>query len=151
MVYDSTADTVAHIEKVGDYLNLCRDELYERVFVHDESKLEEPEKSIFDTVSVQLKTLKYGTDEYFAQLALMKPALDHHYAHNSHHPEHYPNGVYGMDLFDVIEMLCDWKAASERMDNGNIYTSIEQNQKRFKYDDEFKGFLTRTALKLGWE
>jgi hypothetical protein len=35
--------------------------------------------------------------------------------HNSHHPEHYGNrGISGMDLFDVVEMMCDWMAAARR-------------------------------------
>jgi hypothetical protein len=44
----------------------------------------------------------------------MKPAIQHHYKANSHHPEFYDNGVEGMSLFDVLEMLLDWKAATER-------------------------------------
>ena len=42
------------------------------------------------------------------------PGLQHHYRHNAHHPEHYEDGVAGMDLLDLVEMFCDWKAASER-------------------------------------
>ena len=44
-----------------------------------------------------------------------KDGIEHHYAVNSHHPEHYEAGIAGMSLFDLIEMLVDWKAASERM------------------------------------
>jgi len=31
----------------------------------------------------------YGSEEYKAFLGQMKPALDHHYAVNDHHPEHF--------------------------------------------------------------
>ena len=40
-------------------------------------------------------------------------ALLHHHCHNSHHPEHYINGVYGMSELDLCEMVCDWKSRSE--------------------------------------
>lgn len=43
-----------------------------------------------------------GCDEYRACLREMKPALEHHYASNSHHPEHYSNGIQGMSLFDLL-------------------------------------------------
>ena len=64
-------------------------------------------------------------------LEALKPALDIHYANNRHHPEHFPKGIRGMDLLDLLEMICDWKASSERHADGNIFNSIEVNQKRF--------------------
>jgi hypothetical protein len=74
----------------------------------------------------------------------MKPALDHHYAMNSHHPEHFATGIQGMSLLDVLEMLCDWKAATLRHNDGDIRRSIELNQKRFGYSDELKAILLNT-------
>ena len=49
-----------------------------------------------------------------------------------------------MNLVDLIEMICDWKAASERHADGDIYKSIEINQKRFGYSDELKQILKNT-------
>lgn len=53
-------------------------------------------------------------------------------------------GIRGMSLFDLIEMLCDWKAATLRHNDGNIRRSIELNQKRFGYSDELKQILLNT-------
>ena len=39
-------------------------------------------------LTLQSPCLTYGSDEYKACLTEMKPALDHHYAANRHHPEH---------------------------------------------------------------
>jgi len=78
-------------------------------------------------------------------LAQLKPALDHHYANNSHHPQYFSNGFNGMDLIDVLEMLIDWKASGERHKDGNIYKSIEINQKRFGISESFCNVLTDTA------
>ncbi len=59
-------------------------------------------------------------------------------------------GIYRMTMLDLIEMLCDWKAAGEQHDdNRGLLASIEHNQKRFQYDDNMKSLLTGTAYELG--
>lgn len=78
----------------------------------------------------------------------MKPALEHHYAMYRHHPEHFQNGVNDMNLIDLVEMLADWKAASERQHNGNLLTSIELNATRFNITDQLKQILINTAKTL---
>lgn len=75
----------------------------------------------------------------------LKPAIDIHYKNNRHHPEHFANGIKDMTLLDLLEMLCDWKASSERHADGNIYRSIEINQSRFGYSDELKDILKNTV------
>ena len=44
----------------------------------------------------------------------------------------------------LLEMLCDWIAATKRHNNGDIRKSIEINQKRFGYSDELKQILFNT-------
>ena len=34
-----------------------------------------------------------------------------------------------MNLVDIVEMFCDWLAATKRHDDGDIYKSIEHNSK----------------------
>lgn len=149
--YDSRADTLAHIRRVNELLVKCCIEFQKRGMVHDESKLLEPEKSTFDACTIKLKSIPYGSDEYKAALAELKPALDHHYAENSHHPEHYYNGVDDMSLFDVLEMLMDWKAATERMkDGGDIRRSLEINRERFKLSQQLEKILANTIREMGW-
>lgn len=119
MQYDSAPETREHIRQVAERLkNVCT-ELRDRGYFHDASKFGPDEKPYFDEVTPKLKTLMYGTDEYRASLREIKPALDHHYANNSHHPEFYPNGIAGMDILDLIEMYCDWSAAMLR-DAGGV-------------------------------
>jgi hypothetical protein len=149
--YDSRADTLAHIERVGELLRDCESRLEERALVHDLSKLAEPEKSTFDACTAKLKAMAYGSPEYKAALVELKPALDHHYAANSHHPEHYQNGVDGMSLLDVVEMLMDWKAATERMKGGgDIRRSLEINTERFKLSPQLASILANTIREMGW-
>jgi Family of unknown function (DUF5662) len=81
----------------------------------------------------------------------LKVALDHHYLHNTHHPEHYPNGIDGMSLLDLVEMLIDWKAASERHPGGmNIAGSIEVGSQRFSIGEQLKKILLNTVKETGW-
>lgn len=93
----------------------------------------------------------YGSEKYLASLAELKPALEHHYAHNAHHPQHYPNGTNGMSLFDLVEMLMDWKATGERHAGGaDIVGFLEIGRARFGLSDQLFGILTNTARELGW-
>lgn len=151
MEYDSTASTLAHIRRVAHLLGDCAAECIRRGQVHDESKLHDPEKATFDEYTPKLKGLTYASPEYKACTDAMDPAIQHHYSQNSHHPQYYPDGIDGMDLFDVLEMLMDWKAAGERHDDGCIYRSIEVNRERFKMSDQLARILENTAAHIGWE
>jgi len=85
---DSTDDTLTHIRKVQARLNVVIHELRVRGEHHDASKLEGPEKAGFDVLTFKLANLTYGSEEYRAALEEGKPTIAHHYAYNSHHPEH---------------------------------------------------------------
>jgi len=148
--YDSTDDTLDHVEKVRENILGTISNLVERGKRHDDSKFEEPEKSIFDATTPRLKDSTYGSDEYKGFLKEMKPALDHHYENNSHHPEHYENGIDGMSLLDLLEMLADWKAATERHADGNLEKSLEINKERFKISPQLQSILENTVKEMGW-
>lgn len=150
MEYDSRIDTLIHIKRVSELLTRAACELINRANNHDSSKLAKPEKELFDKFTPKLKDSTYGSDEYKEFLRELSVALDHHYACNSHHPEHYDNGINGFDLFDLMEMFFDWKAAGERHADGNIYKSIEINKERFNLSDQIVDILNNTAKQLGW-
>jgi hypothetical protein len=160
--YDSRPDTYEHIGKVRVFLTRAVENLLARAEAHDASKLVEPEVEAFDRMTPGLPT--YGTDEYKASLADLGAALEHHYAVNSHHPEHHEDGIAGMSLLDLLEMLVDWKAASLRVrkpmpaapgrpvapayDPSDFMHSITLNQERFGYSDELRRILENTAAEL---
>lgn len=148
--YNSESDTLKHIKRVSSLLNEAAIEFLKRSNIHDGTKLQSPEKELFDEWTPILKNLKYGSNEYTASLNELKVALNHHYENNSHHPEHYKNGISGFDLFDLVEMFFDWKAASERTKDGNIYKSIEFNRERFKMDPQICCIFENTAKKLNY-
>ncbi len=109
-----------------------------------------PEKELVDELTPLLSSLKYGTPEYQASLDRLKPALDHHYANNSHHPQYYENGVDGMDLFDLVEMFFDWKAATERTKDGDIRKSVEINSTRFNLSPQLVNIFNNTITNYNW-
>lgn len=193
---DSKDETTAHILRVRELLYIVQNKLEARGFAHDLSKLQSPEKEGFDKVTGALRGLTYGSAEYKAQLEELKPILAHHYAHNSHHPEHYPLwkcplcksvfkesettvsecyeskprfctkccphgsmfeatldpylSVDGMTLLDLVEMFCDWKAATERHADGSIEKSIKHNKGRFNLTDQLASILNNTRKEMGW-
>ncbi len=148
--YDSTQDTMEHIGKVRQRISECVNSLNFRAKVHDASKLLPPEKQAFDEATPLLHGMTYGSDEYKASIAKLGPALAHHYFVNSHHPEHYPDGIAGMSLLDLLEMLCDWKAATERHADGDLERSIEINRARFGISDQLASILRNTAREMEW-
>lgn len=142
---EATFKTMRHIETVRNYLSVCIRELLIRQELHDQSKLETPEVDAYDAITHRLRGITYGSDEYRAVLKEYKPAIDHHYQVNRHHPEFHPDGYRDMTLIDLVEMICDWRAASLRHDDGSIYQSLEINQERFGYSDELKQILRNTV------
>lgn len=118
-MYDSRPDTYEHIHTVQRMMSRAISNLSDRALYHDRSKLDSPEKELFDEYTPKLKGSTYGSDEYKGFLAGMKPALDHHYAHNAHHPEHYRwrCGVCDRRWTDI-----EWESAPEGPnDSGQRY------------------------------
>lgn len=147
---DSSLDTLRHSRRVDELLLEVLTAIQSRLTKHDASKLESPEKEIFDEYSPKLGQLEYGSPEYKESLAQMTPALDHHYANNRHHPEHFANGINGMTLVDLVEMLADWRAATERNKNGSLARSLDIQQDRFDISDQLTQILENTAAEFGW-
>lgn len=190
-------DTREHIMNVQRLLSSVITDFVERSVKHDASKLVNPELETFTRVTDRLNGLTYGSDEYKACLKDMGPALKHHYANNSHHPEYWdpiPSGekvyeyhcescaniyilllsdqseciycgqevmnitertfftesrVTSMTLMDVIEMLLDWKAASLRHADGDIYKSLEINKGRFELSQQLVEIMRNTIDYFG--
>lgn len=141
MSYDCTADVLEHKRKVKFYLTVFANILDCRATVHDNSKLETPEKELFDQWTPELKARTFGTDYYKEALDAMGPGLQHHYKANSHHPEHYTNGVDGMTLYDLVEMVCDWRAAAEAR---NVEVDLDHAIKRFNLSPQLANIIRNT-------
>ncbi len=148
--YDSLEDTLTHIANVRQRMWFLAEEIKSRGIKHDKSKLESPEKEMYDKYTPLLSSVPYGSDEYKKYLSEMGEALQHHYKNNRHHPEHFEYGIFDMNLIDIIEMFCDWKAASLRVKDGDLRDSIRYNQTRFKFSNELLDIFMNTADELDW-
>ena len=122
--------------------------LLRRAIVHDLSKYSSKEASFFADNTPKLKKTTYGSKEYKKNLKNLKPALDHHYKINSHHPEHFDFGFRDMSGLDRIEMLMDWLAATKRHEDGDINRSVKVNKKRFEYSNNDEIWLEKIAEEL---
>ena len=137
--------TSKHIQLVQSLLHRMVTELLHRAEKHDQSKLDRPEVEAFTEYTSKLAESTYGSVEYEGFRKAMKPALDHHYANNRHHPEHFKNGIDDMNLLDLIEMFCDWKAATTRHNNGNLRKSIEVNAGRYDLSPQLVKIFENTV------
>lgn len=149
---DSAPGTMQHIRRVQELMAAAIERLHARAIHHDESKLEAPEKAYYDQYPADRPGVTYASPEYYAMLNKLQPALQRHYAHpdNSHHPEHHADGIQGMSLLDLLEMLADWKAASEAQFDGDLGKSLAINRKRFGIPPDLMAILENTRQEMGW-
>lgn len=147
---ETNNETRKHIANVNQFMHIIIKHLMDRADNHDRTKTESPEIELFSELTPKLAGCTYNSEEYKKFLAQLKPALDHHYAssNNRHHPEHFPNGIDGMNLIDLIEMLVDWVSACKRHNDGNILKSIEINTKRFNISQQLKAILENTVKSI---
>jgi hypothetical protein len=140
-----------HKKQVARLMQKVASELFERAVLHDYSKFSPEEFDAFERMTPILKTLVYGSEEYRAALREIKPAIQHHYQVNRHHPEYFEfevggiNGISQMNLIDLIEMVCDWIAATQRVKDGDIYKSLPINQERFHIGEQLASILKNTV------
>lgn len=125
-------------------IKFCSVLLY-RGITHDFSKFGKAERGPFAAVTRKIMRTKYGSPEYHVLRNSTLDALISHYNVNSHHPEHFENGINGMDLHDLIELWCDWSAAIRKNKDGNLMNSIEYNEVRFKISPQLAGILRNSV------
>lgn len=92
----------------------------------------------------ELQKYAYGTPEFKTALGTIDAAIKHHYWLNDHHPEHFIDGVNGMTLVQIVEMVCDWLAASGRSGTP-LSMGLEINKARFHIDDQLALIIQNTV------
>lgn len=114
-----------------------------RCIIHDWTKFLPPEASGYANSPSQ-KDLSFGSKEYNDVKLLLKPVIDHHYSKSHHHPEHFLNGIAGMNMYDFVEMYCDWCAASHNNKGGSPKFSIEFCSQKYNLSDQMKFVMENT-------
>ncbi len=143
-------DLIDHKWRVAAYLRIIANDLFRRAVVHDNSKFSPEEYDIYDEVFPELQKYAYGSPELKEAYKKLGPALKHHFEANDHHPDHFAAGINEMDLVQLLEMVCDWLAASARSQTG-IYKGLEMNKERFHIDDQLFEIIKSTIKHLAPE
>lgn len=107
-------DVMEHKMNVQIIMNKLSRAILIRGRRHDNSKLKSPEKEGYSAHYNELRTAKFGSPEYQTIKEKLEPVIQHHYAENDHHPEHFGahDGIFHMDCVQIIEMLADWVATA---------------------------------------
>ena len=138
-------DLVQHKAWVAENMQVAANDLFRRAAIHDNSKFEPEEFEPYEEAFPNLQKYAYGTEELRAELRKIKPAIHHHFSVNRHHPEYFgETGINGMNLIDVLEMVCDWMAASKRSQTG-IAKGLEINKERYGIDDQLFEIIKHTV------
>lgn len=150
------ADTRKHQQLVAERMIACAKRIMDKAMAHDASKFSEVEKSAYVGPVWELNTRKveYGSEEYHLLTKQMGVGLAHHYANNDHHIEFFRqfevqtlnDPVRAMDLFALMEMLCDWIAAAKRKNNDPAL-AFKQLEKYIPSDSQL-GTVLRNTLSM---
>lgn len=133
----------SHINRVQNWINRFTGILFNRGKVHDKSKLNEPEFSMWKKMDEEPR-YKYGTKEYNEKINRYKEVFNLHYQQNRHHPEHWSSFYSEMDLIDVIEMLCDWLGYKDDITIKEAEELVNIQCKRYGFNSTFQNLLYNT-------
>lgn len=142
-------DVYAHKKRVETNLHDMSLELTIRAANHDLSKLQPEEQEIYERVTPEFASVKYGTPEYEAVKAKLGPALEHHYRSNDHHPEHFANGFLDMNAMQLDEVIADWDAAMRRDPNANVDSSLEALRVKYNLEPQLFAIVKNTISWFG--
>ena len=143
-------ETHRHIDDVQIYMQRCIDKLHQNSKIHDLTKFGEEELTPLMNLYAHHEkngVSKFGTEEYKKDMKThLSSMIKHHHQENTHHPEHFEAGVKGMNLMQVLEMVCDWASASKRSGGGIV--NLNDTQKRFCFSDDMKEIMRNTLKTL---
>lgn len=111
-----------------------------RAILHDCSKYNYSEAKGFLHLIAVFINAQYGTPEYYSILDKERDIINQHYKKNDHHPEHH-NSINDMNIYQLLEMISDWKSSVKKNKNGNIKRSFDINEKRFNISPELLKIL----------
>lgn len=165
--------TNKHIARVQKYAKILYEQnpdrlygLVERASEHDSSKFVSPEKEPYIHLTWDYKLKKEGKTYDCCQEIRnsMNEATLHHIKNNRHHPEFHTEGFADINRenrdeppgqvvdatkmtdIDVGEMLADWLAMGEELNQGSIRDWVNNNvDVRWKFTDDHTAFINQVA------
>lgn len=151
---------IRHRDFVRKNIHQLVSKLEQRAIVHDVSKFQQDEFDGFVEADEAQLYKEYGSSDYHKKLKENK-GIALHLSRNTHHPEYYistedtsgftgfpkSNGIDKMSFLDIVEMVIDWKSASETYGN-NFMDSIDYSITRFNCDEKQEWLIRLIAKDL---
>ena len=123
-----------HKKKVKERMLFLAKEIIKRAESHDDSKLKEPEINWLIEMDKEPR-VEYGSPEYFEKMKRW----------DSHHPAYYnEQGVYGMTIVDLVEMMCDVISYVSELHVYQAAKIIKEQKERFDIDEGITQILINT-------
>ena len=139
---------IDHRYYVKFFITKIIEELSHRANVHDSSKYSNDETVGF-VKAIPYTNIKWGSTDIPNDIAnSLQDSLLIHHSRNDHHPEYFENGIEDMDLIQLLELACDWRAAMIRHKNFDIDETICVGQTRFKFCDSIARILQNTLERI---
>ena len=152
------ADTRKHQQLVAKAIIAVAHNLLDRAMRHDASKFEEVErKSYIEPVwCLNTEEVPFGSDRYKKLTAQMGEGWDHHKHANDHHIEFFEpyavqtlnDPIKGMNVFALIEMMCDWIAAAKRRGNEPAL-ALDSIKRKYLIDEQLEAII-RNSLNMSF-
>lgn len=143
-------DIIYHKMEVAENLEQIKSDISKRQWHHDNTKFTAEEFDAFVYTRPKFKKVNYGSKEYQECVDAIKPAVEHHHKSNRHHTGYYDDGVMGMTLMDILEMLADWKAASRRSPDLSFEDSLPKAYEKYNIPKDLQKIINNTLIYLGW-
>lgn len=119
--------------------------LNERAVTHDQSAFNQMEmQNAFIAINAEGKN-PIDTQQ------LLTTVQDIHFASNPHHPEYHENGVRDMSIFDILELMADWKITSRAKVNTTFDQYLNEQFAVYDVPEYVQSIIRQTAKQLNWD
>lgn len=132
-----------HKRNVRKRMLFIADEIIKRADMHDDSKLDYPELGWLVAMDKEGRA-PYGSEAYFEKMKRWDCFFKHHYRENTHHPDHYDDKTYGMNIIDIVEMMCDVISYFDELESTKAFEIIDEQAERFGLSEELASILKAT-------
>ena len=153
------ADTRKHQQLVAKKMVAVAKNILDQAMSHDASKIEdalERESYIEPVWYLNTEEVPFGSNQYIELTEKMGAGWDHHKQVNDHHIEFFKpysvqttnDPIKAMDVFALIEMMCDWIAAASRRGN-NPWATLDYIKKKYPIDEQLEAII-RNSLNFSF-
>lgn len=134
-----------HKEQIAMLLAKFAAELTYRAAIHDNSKFSPDEFNVHSDNVHHFNKYQFNTKEEQELRHRLSPASISHRKRNRHHPEYFENGIDGMNIIDLLEMICDWKSASTRVPGDSLRKGFPILKEKYNISPQLLKILENTA------